>query len=172
MNAFFHERLYRRDDLMRRLAELRITIGGAGALGANLAENCARQGFAALRVIDRDRIEERNLSTQPYHRADIGQAKARILANTIFRAVGVEIDGQVAELTGGNAARLIRDSDVVADCFDNHAARLALTEICAARAIPCLHVGLNADYAEVVWNEAYRVPRDADSCAGFGQPSR
>ncbi len=25
---------------------------------------------------------------------------------------------------------------------------------------PCLHVCLSADYAEVLWNEGYRVPRD------------
>ncbi len=26
--------------------------------------------------------------------------------------------------------------------------------------MPCLHVGLFADYAEVIWDETYRVPRD------------
>jgi len=26
--------------------------------------------------------------------------------------------------------------------------------------VDCLHVGLAKDYAEVIWNESYRVPRD------------
>ncbi len=32
--------------------------------------------------------------------------------------------------------------------------------------MPCLHIGLFADYAEVIWDEAYRVPSDvgADVC--------
>ncbi len=48
---------------MQRLRQVLVTVCGAGALGANLAENLARQGFTRIRVIDRDRVEERNLST-------------------------------------------------------------------------------------------------------------
>jgi molybdopterin/thiamine biosynthesis adenylyltransferase len=44
-----------------------VTVCGAGALGANITENLARSGAGSLVVIDRDRIEERNLSTQPYY---------------------------------------------------------------------------------------------------------
>ncbi len=156
-----HERRYRGEALLRRLAELSVTIGGAGALGANLAEHCARMGFRRLRVIDRDRVEERNLSTQPFERADIGRPKARTLAHMLFRAVGVEIDFRVQELTAVNAGALVAGSDVVVDCFDNTVARKCLAGACASRGIPCLHVGLNAGYAEIVWNEAYRVPNDA-----------
>ena len=35
-----------------------------------------------------------------------------------------------------------------------------MTDHCRTTGIPCLHVGLSADYAEVVWNEDYRVPQD------------
>ncbi len=28
--------------------------------------------------------------------------------------------------------------------------------------IPCIHAGLSADYAEVIWNEVYRVPSDVN----------
>ncbi len=28
--------------------------------------------------------------------------------------------------------------------------------------IPCLHAGLSADYAEVIWNEFYRVPSEVN----------
>ena len=49
------------------------------------------------------------------------------------------------------------------DCFDNHAGRRAVTEACRSGGIPCLHAGLDAEYAEVVWNELYRVPEDAEA---------
>jgi molybdopterin/thiamine biosynthesis adenylyltransferase len=55
-------------------------------LGANIAERLARSGFWQLRVIDRDRIEERNLSTQPYYRSDIDAFIAKIIANNLYRA--------------------------------------------------------------------------------------
>jgi hypothetical protein len=33
-------------------------------------------------------------------------------------------------------------------------------EQCRAEGLACLHAGLFADYGEVVWDEAYRVPGD------------
>ncbi len=37
-----------------------------------------------------------------------------------------------------------------------------MTDHCAASGTPCLHAGLAADYAEVIWNEEYRVPSAAN----------
>jgi tRNA A37 threonylcarbamoyladenosine dehydratase len=62
MNIFFHEQLYRTNAVMARLKEFSITICGAGALGANLAENLARAGFGKLKVIDRVRKASRRES--------------------------------------------------------------------------------------------------------------
>src|SRR5919107_624332 len=88
MSIFYHEQLQRSAEVMRRLRAQPVTVCGAGALGANVAESLARTGFARLRVIDRDRVEERNLSTQPYYRSDVGALKAKLLAHTIYRALG------------------------------------------------------------------------------------
>jgi len=137
---------------------LPVTVCGAGALGANMTENLARSGFGQLKVIDRDRIEERNLSTQPYYRSDIGAFKAKILANTLYRAIGVKVDAIAKELTGENAGQLIGKTGLVVDTFDNSIGRGAVKDYCAKMNLPCLHVGLASDYAEVIWNENYRVP--------------
>jgi molybdopterin-synthase adenylyltransferase len=161
MSIFHHENLHRTAAVMQTLKEFSVTLCGAGALGANIAENLARQGFARLRVIDRDRIEERNLSTQPYYRGDIGAFKAKILANSLFRALGVSLDVRAEELTAQNVGKLLQDSSLVIDAFDNSVARRVVTEHCAARNQPCLHVGLASDYAEILWNEVYRVPSPA-----------
>lgn len=32
---------------------------------------------------------------------------------------------------------------------------------CRETCLPCLHVGLFADYGEAIWNDTYRVPSDA-----------
>jgi molybdopterin/thiamine biosynthesis adenylyltransferase len=168
MDRLYHERLHRSDATMARLKALPVTLCGAGALGANLAENLARQGFEKLTVIDRDRVEEHNLSTQPWHRSDIGAFKAKILANSLFRALGVAaVTAKAEELTPGNAAKLLAGSGLVVDAFDNSASRRAVSDACRAAGLPCLHVGLSGDgYAEVIWDEAYTVPPDAgvDAC--------
>jgi molybdopterin/thiamine biosynthesis adenylyltransferase len=158
LDIFYHERLHRTEAVMARLRELPVTICGAGALGANLTEALARQGFAHLIVIDRDRVEERNLSTQPYYRGDIGAQKAKIIANALYRALGVAVTGRVEELTAANAAKLLAGSGLVVDTFDNSVARQAVRDACAVSSIPCLHAGLAAGYAEILWNEGYRVP--------------
>ena len=158
MSLFFHEQLYRSPELMAKIAEFPVTICGAGALGANLTENLARSGFSQLTVIDRDRIEERNLSTQPYYKSDVGAYKSKILTNTLYRAIGVAIDGKSKELTAENCSQLLHHTYLVIDTFDNSVSRQALKDYCQNNNLACLHVGLSRDYAEVIWNEKYRVP--------------
>ena len=162
MSIFFHEQLYRTPTLMAQLKDFPVTVCGAGALGANITENLARSGAGSLVVIDRDRIEERNLSTQPYYKSDVGAYKAKILTNTLYRALGVTIDGRSKELTTANAPQLLRDTNLVIDTFDNSVARQSVRDYCKDAQLPCLHVGLASDYAEVIWNDLYRVPSPAN----------
>ena len=145
---------------MARLAECRIVVCGCGAVGSNLVDSLARQGAENLRVIDKDRVEEHNVNTQVWTLDDVGGFKAETLQNLLFRAVGVEIDAVTKELTEKNARKLLSGAELVIDGFDNSASRRLVKEHCAQAAIPCLHVGLNTDYAEVIWNECYRVPAD------------
>ena len=161
MNSVYHEQLYRTPEVMARLCEFPVAVCGAGALGANIAESLARMGFRRLRVVDRDRVEQRNLSTQPYYLADAGAFKARMMANALYRAVGVEVDAQSVELTAANAGKLLAGSALVVDVFDNSASRRVLKEYAEGARVDCLHAGLAGDYAEVIWNEVYRVPSAA-----------
>jgi molybdopterin/thiamine biosynthesis adenylyltransferase len=158
---FHHEALYRGAGALARLAATRVTLCGAGALGSHLADGLVRQGFGPPRVIDRDRVEERNVSTQLYGEADVGGRKAEVLRNRLFRATGVEAEAVAKELTARNARALLAGAGVVVDTFDNAASRRLVQEACRAERLPCLHVGLFADYAEVVWDERYKVPGDA-----------
>jgi hypothetical protein len=154
MTFFLHEARYR--DLAPA-AERLVTICGAGALGANLAETLARMGLRRMRLIDRDRIEAHNLSTQPWVQQDIGGLKARVLANALYRAVGARAESQTATLATGNAGALLSGSAVVVDAFDNLPSRAAVGETAAALDIPCLHIALGdaGDYGCGLWDRAY-----------------
>jgi molybdopterin-synthase adenylyltransferase len=159
-DLYHHERLYRGADLVARLGAIPLTLCGAGALGSLLADNLARQGVRRWKVIDRDRIEEHNAGTQLYGQSEVGAWKVEALRARLFRAVGVEIEAIAKELNDRNARSLLKGSGIVVDAFDNSAARRLVQEHCRAAAIPCLHVGLNTDYAEVIWDRDYRVPND------------
>ena len=159
-SKFHHEALYRGADSLAKLAGWQITVCGAGALGSHFADNLARQGFSQLKVIDRDRVEEHNVSTQLYGESDIGAWKVEVLRQRLFRATGVEIDAVRKELSERNARGLLQGAGLVLDTFDNSASRRLVWEQCRALQLPCLHVGLYADYGEIIWNDNYRVPQD------------
>lgn len=156
-SPFFHEE---RHAPLAPLAGRLITVCGAGALGGNLAETLARMGLQHLRLIDRDRVETRNLSTQPYSRAEVGAPKARALANSLYRAAGARVEPLVLSLDGENAGSALSGSDVVVDAFDNREARAAVSQAARALDLPCLHIGFSADglYGSGVWEPRYRVP--------------
>ena len=140
-----------------------ITICGAGALGGNLAENLARQGFKTLRLIDYDKVEERNLATQPYYKEDIGHLKIKVLAERLYRSSGAAVEVHRVKLDGSNATILLRGSGLVVDCFDNPPSREIVKNICSLFKIPCLHMGMAENYAEIVWSERYIIPKQTGS---------
>lgn len=60
------------------------------------------------------------------------------------------------------AAQLLKESGLIVDVFDNSTSRQAVKDYADRSSTPCLHAGLSADYAEVIWNDVYRVPSDAN----------
>mgnify|MGYP001037427989 CR=1 FL=1 len=154
MSFFLHEQIYR--DLSS-VVDQRISICGVGALGANLAETLARMGFAKLHLIDRDRVEAHNLSTQPWMQQDIGAPKARTLAAALYRAIGARVEAQHVELGDANAVEVLRGSALVVDAFDNLAGRRAVAQACQQLGVACLHVAIapSGDYGGGFWNESY-----------------
>lgn len=170
MSITLHETLYRGKDAMEKLELARIVICGVGALGSPLTDNLARHGAKNLLVIDKDRIEEHNIGTQIFDRGEIGAWKAEVVAARVFRATGSEIEGVSKELTAQNLAKITRGADVVVDCFDNSASRALLTTWCREKGLACLHLGVNADYGEVKWNDGYQIPGDVEGVGACDYP--
>jgi hypothetical protein len=156
-SPFFHEERYA--TLVPHVGQL-ITICGAGTLGANLCETLARMGFTSLRIIDKDRIEARNLSVQPYSRAEVGAPKARALATMLYRAVQAKVESHAVELTASNASQLLAGSAIVIDAFDNVPSRAIVSQTTLAAGLPCLHIGFSPDglYGNGIWEPYYQVP--------------
>ncbi len=169
-DMFQHERFYRGAEALTQLKYMRLTVCGVGAVGSNLVDNLVRQGFEQITLIDFDRVESHNIGSQTYTKSDVGMFKVEALQSEMFRVVGVELETIRQKLTERNVAKLLKKANLVIDAFDNHLARALVTEYCRTASIPCLHVGLNADYAEIMWNENYRVPQDVTE-AGLDAPA-
>lgn len=155
-----HEEIYRGAAAMKKLAATSVHICGAGALGSNLTVNLARCGIGRLTVIDKDRVEEHNISTQIYSLEDVGARKADLLRNLIYREVGIELGIHADELTEKNVGKLLRGAELVVDTFDNSKSRQIVTDYCRSNQLPCIHAGVNDEYGEVRWNDRYCVPSD------------
>jgi len=159
MNTLIHEEVYRGEETLKKIGSFgEIMVCGCGAVGSNLIENMVRQGFKTISVIDFDRVEDHNRHTQVWGRREVGHHKVMVMKNKVFTDHGVSIEALTKKLEASNAKKFLRGSLVI-DGFDNSESRKLVTEYCRDNGINCLHVGLNGDYAEVMWNEVYKVPR-------------
>jgi adenylyltransferase/sulfurtransferase len=133
-----------------RIRRFSMAIVGVGAVGAAAAELAARAGIGKLTLIDRDVVEESNLSRQLLFDAVDAERvspKASAAAERLSRvAPGVEVCGVVVDLSPENARELLRGHDLVIDGSDNFETRLLVSD--AARAL-----GLPSIYAACVGEE-------------------
>lgn len=96
---------------------LKITIVGCGSIGSFLALALNKLGFKNLLLIDDDKVEDHNISTQFYLNKDKGQHKIRALANSLSGNIrqGNNIKGIATKVRGNNKIK----SDVVFVCVDS-----------------------------------------------------
>jgi sulfur carrier protein ThiS adenylyltransferase len=91
-----NDRFERQRDLVpqNRLAGLTATVIGAGAIGRQIALQLAAIGVPRLQLIDFDRVEATNVTTQGYLASDVGQLKVtatRAAVQAIDPAILVEM---------------------------------------------------------------------------------
>jgi molybdopterin/thiamine biosynthesis adenylyltransferase len=109
-----------------RIANCRLLVVGAGALGNEILKNAALLGFRQVVVVDLDRVEESNLSrTILYRDQDIGEFKAEAAAKA-YRSLASDARVQpiVANVVHGCGLGLFEWSDVILAGLDNREARL------------------------------------------------
>jgi len=163
MRILEHEIVYRGEDVMSLLADRKIIVCGAGAIGSNLVDNMVRQGFRKITVIDDDRVESHNIHTQIWNKRDAGILKVQALKNNVFNSMQVSIEAQKLRLTEETVPKLLSKGSIVIDGFDNSDSRKIVSEYCRNNGIECLHVGLYENYAEIIWNERYIIQDDAQA---------
>lgn len=116
----------------KRLADAKVLVIGAGALGNEILKNLAMLGIGNILVADMDRIENSNLSRSVlYRQSDNGKFKAQVAAKAakdIYPALNIHafVGNVVHDLGIG----VFRWADVVLGGLDNREARLAINRNC------------------------------------------
>jgi molybdopterin/thiamine biosynthesis adenylyltransferase len=115
-----------------RMAEAKVMVVGAGALGNEVLKNLALLNVGNILVTDFDHIEFSNLSRSVlYRESDIGKNKAATAAAKVCEMnpnVAVKsIHGDIAIDVG---LGVFRRMDVIIGCLDNRVARLFINRHC------------------------------------------
>lgn len=138
-----------------------ITIVGVGALGSHVAMFLRNEGL--LRLVDFDRVEQKNVLAQFHSKPNVGKLKSQALQQTMNFLWGVKPEVFNSKLTEGNTDVLLEKSDLVIDCLDNGHARRLVQGYVRSKLIPCLHGALAADggFGRVIWDEGFVVDDEA-----------
>lgn len=142
------------------LEAARILVVGAGALGNETLKNLALLGVDSLTILDREVIEQSNLSRGILFRdEDVGQAKARV-ARERLRAINPHLRVQALQLDlmMQVGSGLIAEHDLVLGCLDSIEARWKLNRLCRAAAVPWIDAGIAASLGQIAFFAGDRGP--------------
>lgn len=166
------------------LAAARVTVIGAGGIGAPVLQYLAAAGVGRLTIIDDDTVSLSNLQRQViYQTQDIGEPKAARAAERV-RAINpdVAVETRKQRIDSANAPGLLADAHVVIDGSDNFATRLAVADAAHALRIPLVSAAIGQFHGQLgTWRgyetglPCYRCyvgdahdADDCDSCAEDG----
>jgi molybdopterin/thiamine biosynthesis adenylyltransferase len=162
------------------VAEARVLVVGAGALGSPVALYLAGAGVGRLGILDDEAVELSNLHRQLLHfTPDVGVPKAESAASKLrFLNPDVVIEPYRTRFEPANAAALVEGQDLVVDCSDAFATRYAVNAACCAARVPLVEAGVSGFSGLVMTvrpgeSACYRCafpaePADAPGCAEAG----
>jgi molybdopterin/thiamine biosynthesis adenylyltransferase len=151
-----------------RLRRARFVQVGAGNIGSYLAPLLARALGGAgggLLIIDRDRVEAKNLANQDYRREDVGRPKAEVLAERIRGQVpGLSVEARTGDLE--TLPLGLFAGDMVFGALDSRRARQALlSDVAWPLGVPVVDGGVGEG---LVGRVQVFVPGEASACLECG----
>lgn len=125
-----------------RLAASSVLIAGAGNIGSHLAPQIARAGVGRICLVDRDRVEAKNLATQAFRPEDVGRFKAEALAERLRESFPQQsIEARACELEALSPDDI--SVDVMLGALDSRRARQVLvSEMGWPRGVPVVDGGV------------------------------
>ncbi len=126
---------------------LPILVVGAGALGNFVGLGLAYAGFSNLTFMDPDVVEVTNLNRQVLFFDAVGAPKSEALARRLKEWFGLKAQARVEYFRTGTD---VSPYEVVFDCVDNFASRLALSQTCEAADTILISGGTGVSAGQVI----------------------
>lgn len=134
----------------RRLLASRATVVGCGAIGAAAANLLVRAGVGHVTIIDRDFVEPSNLQRQTlFDESDAQDTLPKaVAAERKLLAINssVKVRGVVADLSPGNAEKLLADCDLILDGTDNFETRFLINDFAMKAGLPWIYAAGVSSY--------------------------
>ena len=142
-----------------------IVIIGIGALGSHLVQ-FIRNEKVDIKVIDFDRVEQKNVMSQFHGKPGVGKNKVDALKQTMDFLFKRNLQIVSHKLVENNVNALMKDATLVVDCLDNGTSRALVQAYVRAHGLPCLHGALapGGEFGRSIWDEQFVI----DSEAGAG----
>ena len=142
-----------------------IVIVGVGLLGSHLVQ-FIRNEKVDIRIIDFDRVEQKNVMSQFHGKPGVGKSKVEALKQTMDFLFKRSLQVVSHKLVENNVDVLMKGATLVVDCLDNGVSRKLVQEYVRKHNLPCLHGALapGGEFGRSIWDEQFVI----DSEAGAG----
>jgi len=142
-----------------------IVVVGVGALGSHLVQ-FIRNEKVDIKVIDFDRVEQKNVMSQFHGKPGVGKNKVAALQQTMDFLFKRQIAVVSNKLVAENIDALMRRATLVVDCLDNGPSRKLVQDYVREHGLPCLHGALapGGAFGRSIWDDQFVI----DSEVGAG----
>ena len=135
------------------------------ALGSHLVQ-FIRNEKVDIKVVDFDRVEQKNVMSQFHGKPSVGKSKVDALKQTmdfLFKRPIAVVGNKLVE---NNIDALMKGATLVVDCLDNGASRKLVQDYVRKHNLPCLHGALapGGAFGRSIWDEQFVI----DSEVGAG----
>lgn len=120
------------EELQKKFSEATVAVCGLGGLGSNVAISLARSGVGKLMLIDFDRVDISNLNRQQYRISQLDMLKTEAMRESLTEiAPYCELELHNTKMKEENCISLLKNADVVCECFDNPESKAMLVNTVA-----------------------------------------
>lgn len=135
----------------KKISQSRILICGCGGLGSGVITNLTSLGAGTIGLIDCDTVEISNLNRQFIH-TQTNLSKEKVLSakewiNNFNPEINVETFN--LKLDEINYKDIVKNYDIIVDCFDSFQSKFLLNEIAIKTNKPLVHGGITEYFGQV-----------------------
>ena len=149
MQRYSRNILLIKDAGQTKLLKSKVLICGCGGLGSTVIMNLAGSGVGTIGLIDDDVVEVSNLNRQFIHK-NIGEGKVASAKKRILEYNSeITVNTYKIRLDQNNYQSIVKDYDVIIDCFDSYKSKFLLNDIAVETGKTLIHGGVTEYFGQV-----------------------